>query len=263
MKLKTVIPFLDENMKDIKIHFARGRVVKEEALKAFLAGGFKSWQEHQTKRNFERKYILSLILLDDGEWLFAGVYKRQGVSEIESDNHYRYKTSLTDIGSDLIGKVVVRFKRTFRQSYCLLENYIDDLEVLEIKRDMYSIPFPGYDKVSISWQELYVVINTDAWKTALQNQKGVYLLTDVSCGKMYVGSAIGEEMIWSRWKTYVDNGHGGNKDLKRLSFKHIKENFIYTILDVYKANTDDDVILEREQWWKNVLKTREYGYNRN
>ena len=27
--------------------------------------------------------------------------------------------------------------------------------------------------------------------------------------------------------------------------------------------TDDAVVLDREQYWKRVLKTREFGYNRN
>ena len=33
---------------------------------------------------------------------------------------------------------------------------------------------------------------------ALRNQKGVYLITDTSNGKMYVGSAYGDEMILNR-----------------------------------------------------------------
>ena len=45
--------------------------------------------------------------------------------------------------------------------------------------------FPGYDNINISFKELSRVINNDGWKTALQNQKGVYLLTDNSNGKMY------------------------------------------------------------------------------
>lgn len=62
-------------------------------------------------------------------------------------------------------------------------NYIDDLEVLEITRDVCKTEFPGYDKVNVSWEELSGLIDTDAWKTALANQKGVYLITDSSNGK--------------------------------------------------------------------------------
>ena len=261
MLLKEILPFLEENSTDIKIHFARGSKIPEEALQVFLKGEFKPWQEHQSKKNFERDYILSLIRLGNAEWLFGGVWESNGCKELK-DGSYMYKTTLTEIGKDLIGKAIIKYKREFRQSYCLLENYIDSLELIEVRRDVYSLPFPGYDKVCISWNELYTVINTESWKTALKNLKGVYLITDIKTGKLYVGSATGEDMIWGRWKSYIDTGHGGNKDLKKLKKSYIQEHFQYTILDVYKPSTDDNEILEREEWWKGVLKSKEFGnYN--
>ena len=118
--------------------------------------------------------------------------------------------------------------------------------------------------MNLSWNELSVVIDTTPWKTALSNQKGIYLITDSSNGKKYVGSATGNQMIWGRWKSYIENGLGGNKDLKGLSFNHIKKHFSYSILEIYKAATDDEEILDREQWWKEVLLSRgKFGYNRN
>ena len=54
-------------------------------------------------------------------------------------------------------------------------------------------------------------------KQPFRTQKGVYLITDTSNGKMYVGSAYGENMILGRWKSYVKTGHGGNEGLKGLS----------------------------------------------
>lgn len=72
--------------------------------------------------------------------------------------------------------------------------------------------------MNISWDELSRVITKDTWKTALQYQKGVYLITDSSNGKMYVGSAYDEEMILNRWKSYVKIGNGGNKEFKDLDF---------------------------------------------
>ena len=262
MLLGELLPFVGDNKYSTKIHFAGGSRDTQAALKAFLAGAFKEWQEDQHKENFNRPYVLSLIMLKSDEWLFAGVYSVIGVKK-NRNGRFCYKTELTDIGADLIGRVIVQFKRGFRQSYCCLENYLDQLEVVEIRREVFIKPFPGYDKVNISWLELASVINTESWKTGLSNQKGVYLITDTSNGKMYVGSATGSDMILGRWRSYIENGHGGNKELKKISFKHIKSYFKYTILDVYKANTDDAIILEREQWWKDVLLTREYGLNGN
>ena len=95
--------------------------------------------------------------------------------------------------------------------------------------------------------------------------KGVYLITDKSNGKLYVGSATGSEMIWGRWKDYLNTGHGGNEELKKLKFEHIQKYFQYTILDIYKPSTDDQDILDREDWWKDVLMSRDLrrGYNLN
>ena len=88
-------------------------------------------------------------------------------------------------------------------------------------------------------------------------------MTDITNGKKYVGSAYGQNMILGRWISYVISGHGGNVELKSLTFEHIRENFRYTILDIYKSTTDDRIIIERENWWKEVLQSRKFGYNKN
>jgi len=93
--------------------------------------------------------------------------------------------------------------------------------------------------------------------------KGVYLVTDDSNGKMYVGIATGQEMLLARWKSYIQSGHGGNQELKNLPFDHIRKHFRYSILEIFKASTDDDFIKGREIWWKRVLQSNEFGYNRN
>lgn len=103
---------------------------------------------------------------------------------------------------------------------------------------------------------------------ALQNQKAVYLITDRSNGKLYVGSATSDSgMLLQRWANYIDSGHGGNKELIELVNKegidYIKRNFQYSILENYNARVDDSVILERESWWKETLQSRKFGYNAN
>ena len=70
-------------------------------------------------------------------------------------------------------------------------------------------------------------------------------------------------MLWGRWKEYIANGNGGNIELKNLDFSYIQKNFRYSILEIYKSTTDDDAILERESWWKELLMTRQFGYNKN
>lgn len=65
----------------------------------------------------------------------------------------------------------------------------------------------------------------------------------------------------------ADNGHGGNKELKRIvdseGLDYVRSYFQYSILENYNAKIDDEIILERESWWKEILQTRKFGYNDN
>ena len=74
-------------------------------------------------------------------------------------------------------------------------------------------------------------------------------------------------MLLQRWSNYASNGHGGNKELRRLvdekGFEYIQQFFQYSILENYNSKIDDAVILERESWWKDILQTRQFGYNDN
>jgi len=272
VNISQLIPFLNENKKNIKIHCATGNKTKLDAFFAFSKGEFKEWQDVQTQKNFEKNYILSLIYINKNEWLFAGIYQSFDVKEFLNDKglvRYRYKTKLLENGKEFIGKLVVNFEKDFRASYILMEKYIDKLYLCEIKKTEYKFePFLGFSNVNINFDLLKEIINNNesSWQTALSNVKGIYLISDKSNGKLYVGSAYGENAFWQRWSAYMENGHGGNKKLKALIAKNgIKycENFMFSILEICNMNTIDDEIIKKESFWKERLLTREYGYNDN
>ena len=126
--------------------------------------------------------------------------------------------------------------------------------------------FPGYNSVLVSFSKLKIIINQNiqSWFGALANIKGIYLITDTMTGKLYVGSATGYDGIWQRWADYVNNGHGGNKQLRALLKKNgsdHKNNFQYSILEIADSHSSDDYIKKRESYWKDVLKTSKFGYN--
>lgn len=277
MKLKDLLPFLAENQNEFKVHCATPNG-ENNPLSIWLSGqdNFTKDQNIQTKKNFERKYILSFCEINkNGEWLFVGIYESFGVKEIIKDKNTGkelniYDTRLTKEGKEFIGKLVVGFDlkkespSAARQRYRYLESLLDKMEVLELKREKVKVEFPGYDNVNVTWRELESLIETPAWKTALENQKAVYLIVDTKTGKKYVGSAYGDNMLLGRWRNYIAIGHGGNKLLKPLDFEYIKENFKYSILEIFKSSVDDETIINRESFWKEVLLTRtEFGYNDN
>lgn len=130
--------------------------------------------------------------------------------------------------------------------------------------------FPGYDSVRLTYDQLNrIIINKKRdWVAALENQKAVYLITDTHNGKLYVGSATSAYgMLLARWSAYANNGHGGNVELIKIveqeGFDYVKRYFTYSILENYNAKVDDHVIRARESWWKETLKTRQFGYNDN
>ncbi|NLX00992.1 MAG: GIY-YIG nuclease family protein [Syntrophomonadaceae bacterium] len=128
--------------------------------------------------------------------------------------------------------------------------------------------FPGYNNVNIDYEDLKTIVKTEepTWKNALSIMKGIYLIVDKSNGKQYVGSAYGEEKLWSRWVEYIKTGHGNNVGLNELvnekGLKHVKQ-FKFSILEIAGINIDEEFIKKRETFWKEVLLSREFGYNKN
>ena len=111
--------------------------------------------------------------------------------------------------------------------------------------------------------------NEPEWRQALSKIKGVYIITDTSSGKLYIGSASGNnEGIWQRWCAYanLNNLTGGNKvfeNIKTKDVNHIINNFTYAILEIFDPKTNREYILQREVYWKKVFKSVNYGMNLN
>jgi len=267
MNITDLLPNLANNQNDYKVHFAIGPKDKKEPLYAFINNEFKEWQEDQSRKNFERKFILSLIYCNSNEWLYAGIYEQLGYKLIEG--RYFYETKLLDIEQELIGRLIIDFKKEFRAPYVYLEKNSKNLILSEIYKNRLSIiPFPGYENVNVDFNYLKTIIrrNDKSWASALKSVKGVYLITDMTNGKHYVGSAYGNDALWQRWKEYTTTGHGDNKKLKKIINKEgfdYTKNFQFSVLEISAKSIDDDEIRNRENHWKNILLTREYGYNDN
>jgi hypothetical protein len=250
----------------LKLHLACWNG-KEDPIDHFYADTFKQWQEYQTKRNFECAQVLSLIDVAKDEWLFVGAYEvtRRAMPNPMNKDHFLYGTKLLPGQAHLIGRIKVHHART-RTSYVWHKPPVT-LPIVEILRQRQVMQdFPGYNKVRITHSQLRTIHRQQiaSWKSALANIKGVYLITDLSSGHLYVGKASGSEGIWSRWGAYADNGHGGNVELKALlkskGATHMA-NFQYTVLEIADTHATEDDILARETHWVSILHSREHGLN--
>lgn len=259
----------DVSSNKCKIHLA-GWNGTENPLDEFFEGRFQEWQEDQTKRNFERDFIISLIQMPEPDtWIFVGIYQSYGCKELADGNSFIYKTELTDFLTDYIGRLLIKFKRSGRQAYLNADRWAAELIVCELRPTPLKIAeFPGYSEVRIKKKTLDTIIKQQipSWKSALSNVSGIYLITDMSNGKLYIGKASGEQGIWQRWASYSTNGHGENKDLKKILLgkgPKYANNFQYSILEIADSHASEGDILRRESHWKSVLVSREFGYNKN
>ncbi len=107
----------------------------------------------------------------------------------------------------------------------------------------------------------------------LSEVQGIYLITDASNGKQYIGRADGAERILGRWTTYARDGHGGNVALRELAFastgggdsptptNHARQS-VFSILRVFGPSTSSTEVNAAESHYKRALMTREFGLNR-
>lgn len=226
------------------------------------------WRSKQRYFNVGQ-IAICLLRLSYDTWLLTTI--KEVERELNVTNGINYEGREIEKYSCYFGRAILKHHKTYQSQGRYFKEIQDELEILEILPSVFDgESFPGYDNVRLSFQQLETIITRKKsdWIGALQNQKAVYLITDKSNGKLYVGSATSDNgMLLDRWTSYIKNGHGGNKSLialiKEKGFDYIKNNFQYSILENYNAKTDDNVILQREQWWKETLKSKDFGYNCN
>ena len=267
IRLTEIFPIAEPSL--YKLHFARHNSF-EQPLDVFVRSReeWKAWQEFRPKSNqFNRPYIFSVIdfYREPDIWLFGGVW------EVLERLPNSYVVSLTKRGHHFIGRLKLHSPYRQRGTRVNLEKRLDEFTVSEILREEYSgLDFPGHDRIDIGFGELEALIRNDRpdWRGALENAKGVYLIADRGTGYLYVGAAYGERGVWSRWREYIETGHGGNVGLKELledrGLDYCRTHFRFSLLESHAARIADDAILERESHWKRVLRSHgESGLNRN
>ena len=271
MRAFSVVSLLDPDVvpEKTKIHLATWNGA-DNPLDVYLRGEFAEWQSWQSKRHFERAYVLSLIALPGhNRWLFIGVYDSRGAVWHEEHQSYRYDLTERPGASELNGRLVMQFERAGRQARLNAETWADQMHLDSILPERVKIAeFPGFKGVHLAKHELDTIVRqgVESWKAALSSVAGVYLIADANTGRLYVGSATGEGGIWQRWAQYAASGHGGNKELVQLLGEAGHEraaSFRFSILEIADTHTSQADVLSRESHWKRVLLTREHGHNAN
>lgn len=258
-----------DDQQNYKLHFAKwdGRA---EPLDDYVNDwdSWEGWQRYRPGRNdFNLPRVFSLISFypEPDVWLFGGIWR------IVRRHPDAYEVALEDLAAPFIGRLKIRYRYKDRTTRPFLEKHYDRMVVSEMLREPYTgRRFPGFQNLVVSFAEFEAIVAAARpdWKETLELAKGVYLITDISSGRAYVGAAYGDAGIWSRWSAYVVSGHGGNAQLRQLvemlGIEHCRTNFRLALLEQHPSNVSDSTVIARETFWKEVLATRgASGFNSN
>ena len=138
--LKDIFPI--ENVEDYKSHFGcqyKGGKNKSHPIDEWLVdrSNWKRWQETRNpepEHNFDNvKFIFSMMQIhtEQNAWLFGGIFEK--IDEHEDC----YEVEQLELGSEFIGRLILRVKCRGKQIRPYLETHYSRIEVLEILRDCF------------------------------------------------------------------------------------------------------------------------------
>ena len=234
---------------------------------------------HQNNNMGHAKYVLTFAQYypyGPQYFIFGGLFRVEPIVPALIGGS-GYALEPLELHSDYIKRLIIKLERPvgrdlYLRWYDKIQSSKLNPEIYELAPDVKLGTFPGYQNLRIRHAALQRIIANDepSWKDALSSVKGVYVITDLSDGRLYVGSASGEANgLWQRWSAYANlaNVSGGNRQLESLrqqfGDEHIVRNSQYSILEIFDPKTSQDVILKRESFWKLALDTRAHGMNLN
>ena len=239
------------------------------------------YQAYQARPLFHKsKHVVVLTGEAGTQARFYGVYEVAGwrgatskepITDSDWEEEWReqceffYELNRLPGFGHLEGRVVVDWGRG-ALAWC---QKVRNKSVLEVKRPGRILPpFSDYLEFSISYQELQALFDDEAahpeWRSQLSAVAGVYLILAETTGELYVGSAVGTEGIWGRWRDYARNGHGGNKSLKGLvESDDYPKAFRFSILQIVPKSMSQEDVIQCETSFKAKLGSRAHGLNLN
>ncbi|WP_392887782.1 GIY-YIG nuclease family protein [Pseudomonas migulae] len=230
-------------------------------------GRFDEYQSIQARDVFSNAgWVAAFVATPLNETLFVGIYRVAGLSTVpvgtkdpltgeDVSGLHLYDLQPDDSLCDYAGRLVIEWGPGLRSWVQRADN--QDKKVLEMRRVVIEPPFPGFGSFRWPIRELSSI--PFSWRTALSVVRGVYALTCLKTGRLYVGSAYGADGFWGRWQEYFATGHGGNIGLKALE----EHDFQVAILEVSSSAAGETEIIAREGEWKEKLLTRRFGLNIN
>ena len=225
-------------------------------------------------------YLASFIGHKPSEGVLVGIYRNDGWQHITQRQYWNkpvnkllggngmagppkdqtrvpwFDLQLTEHYAEWKGKLVINWPGKELSWWRWASRNTFSIMVIH-EESLFDEEMPPWEELVLEWKDLDQL--PSRWKGALSQWRGIYLITDISDGKSYVGSAYGKDNIYGRWLNYAQTGHGGNKKLKR---RHPR-NFRFSILQRMSPDADPEAVIRLESSWKERLHTRTLGLNEN
>ena len=233
---------------------------------------YSHYGQNSKVRNFTHigQIVFGFVQLphNNKRWLLVTVGEIKSLPDHDTCEHMEIKKY-----QGFIGRLIVEYEKgnTYSRYIFNLSSIIDKLKVVEIlSHDYQGISFKGLDNVHLKFKDLKLILNGEKYndyRNALSSVKGVYCLTDIKTGKLYIGSAYGDNGIAQRWENYINTKTGGNIGLINLYNKegeqYFEQNFEFTLIEYFGMNADSNKITNRESYWKDAFSSKVNGYNYN
>ncbi len=251
----------------------------------YKRGMLDFYQSIQSKDVFGNcEYLISFLGYEQSKAIYIGAYKviakstfNKSLVNVPPDYPYmevfeqplfHYEFEKIDLLNDLVDRLVIDWGSSTRAWFQWLKKD-NPKRVVEILPAGYVKEFPGFEDVILTFDELQTIVNSPdpnrIWHTMLSSVAGVYLITDMTNGSQYVGSASGKLGIMGRWRSYAETRHGGNIRLMALLQVEPEryKNFQYSILRTLPKSLTQTEVVGFEQKYKQKLGSRAFGLNGN
>lgn len=93
----------------------------------------------------------------------------------------------------------------------------------------------------------------------MKRKTGIYKIINTITGKVYVGSSKDMDKRWIQHKNHLSKDKHHSKKLQNSVNKHGLDNFIFEVVE----ECSKDILIEREQYWIDLLGSYKTGYNCN
>lgn len=228
---------------------------------------YQAWQPSSQKGRPKAKYWAVFLKDYANATLFVGLYEVRAIDSAPSmtinplsgqpvpEEGDVFVLEQSDLLAEFAGRLCVDWGPATRARAQRADR--QDKLVIELRKNIEEPPFPGHLMFVSNLSSIETLPR--AWRVALSQARGAYLLTCPRTKEQYIGSASGEDGFIGRWFEYLRTGHGGNKALKSRE----PSDYQVSILELAGSSASVGDILDMERRWKAKLQSVEMGLNRN